>query len=156
MKVVLDTDFERVWCDGSSPYVFCMINRMRGGNQTKWPEKQMELIHEVRKLFSEVYSIVDLSECTSISASEAANYTNFLLPQQLKAGVRMLALIKPMNPLAQGNLKDALRLMEGKRVCLFDKFEEALNAINRSRLFNLSKRVNKERALFSRLFPNFL
>jgi hypothetical protein len=136
MNVVVDNEFARIWSDDTSPIVFTLVRRIPDQQEQfeMLMSKQEDLIKEVKRKFSEVYAICDLSQCKAAPFELLFECCLGRLAQQFKAGVKFKAFVAPRNMLAQCSLDEMLKTTDETKVSSFKTFEESLNTINVLRL----------------------
>jgi hypothetical protein len=131
VAILFDRDFGRVWSDGATPCVFSSITRAPGKQELDdLAEKQIEMIREVKREFTDVYFILDLQHSTSMARNLAEYYFSTLAPRQFKTGVRHMAVVMPEEKTSQETVLHSLIFTGGLSISTHPDFEKALAEIN--------------------------
>ena len=131
MAILFDSDFGRVWSDGTTPYVFTSVTRAPQKKELdELAERQIEMIGELKLTFNDVYSILDLRLCSPITASLIRHYITRMVPRQFKEGLRHKAFVVPREKKAKEILVHALISIDHLSISLHSSFENALSEVN--------------------------
>lgn len=152
MAILFDRDFGRVWSDGATPCIFTSVTRAPGKQELDdLAEKQIEMIRELKREFTDVYSILDLQRCTSMARNLAEYYFSTLAPRQFKTGVRHMAVVMPEEKTSQETVLQSLLFTGGLSISTHPDFEKALAEINFLRTEGKSSPAKK--SIFNFLSP---
>jgi hypothetical protein len=134
MAIVFDRDFGRVWSDGATPYVFSSIVRVPQLRELdELAGKQLEMIRDLKRVFGDVYSIIDLRLCPVVPEQIVRHYIGKIVPGQFKAGVKHKAFVVPEEEKSQEVFAHTITQIVGLSISMHSSFEDALNEINRKR-----------------------
>ena len=135
MKVLFENEYVRLWLDGHSPILYSKVLAV--------PQKLEELkrmcsvyaqaIKSSLKSYNRIYSVSDFSETRIEPPRDMVQFYANFLPNLKNNGVVFRAFIKPRGVSEQNILKEIVNNSVSLRAVSYDRFEEALSAINKLR-----------------------
>jgi hypothetical protein len=131
VAILFDRDFGRVWSDGATPCIFSALTQAPGKQELdELAEKQIEMIRDLKREFTDVYSILDLQRCTSMARNLAEYYFSTLAPRQFKTGVKHMGVVLPEEKVSQETVQHSLLFTGGLSISTHPNFEKALTEVN--------------------------
>lgn len=158
MTTYFDDEFARVWIDHSVPCAFTSIARHLSPLEVKKiSPHELLALRDLRRKSKVLYSITDLSACTSLSQEMILHYMDeVVVPGQVEGYLYKL-FIKPERK-GIYPLMDALDVyadLPNLKAEVFDTFESAMRAINGLSMDRLNL-VEAKPKRFAKLFFGFL
>lgn len=135
MKVLFENEYARLWLDGHSPILYSKVIAI---------PQQMEELKRVCQVYSEaiksslrsykrIYSLSDFSEIRIVPAKDMIQFYANFLPNLKNSGIVFKAFIKPSGISEQNLLSEIVENSSSLQAASYDRFEEALSAINQLR-----------------------
>jgi hypothetical protein len=135
MKILFENEFARSWLDGHSPILYSKV--------TAIPQKMDDLkrictiktesIRSALKNYKRIYAVSDFSEIKIVPAKHMVQFFANFLPSMAGNGIIFKAFIKPVGRAEQAILSEIVDASTSFKAASYDRFEEALSAINKLR-----------------------
>jgi hypothetical protein len=151
MKVLFENEYARLWLDGHSPILYSKVIAI--------PQKMEELkrmcgvyadaIKSSLKSYKRIYSLSDFSEIRIVPGKDMIQFYANFLPNLKNSGIVFKAFIKPRGTSEQKLLSEVVNNSTSLQAASYDRFEEALSAINQLRQTEKSEEKSFLRAILT-------
>jgi hypothetical protein len=142
MDVLYESAISTIWTDDYSPILFTRLQGIPSDDKDyeSLCEGSIKAQKMMSTIYKDVYSILDLKDCTHVDEEAKIRYCGAYLLLLTGERIKFIAVVKSKNQLIQSVIDEVINLRALPKIGTFDSFHAALNYLNEVRTSGLKKK----------------